>query len=134
MNSFVVQKLIDAGAIVLGSTNMSELAFSAKNSYSSYGQVYNVFNPLYTPYGSSGGSAVAVSAGFAAIALGTDTNSSVRLPASGAGLVGLRPTLGLVSRSGVVPYDIERDTVGILSNLLKLSIISWTLSKPSSVI
>ena len=89
-NSFVVQKLIDAGAIVLGSTNMSELAFSAKNSYSSYGQVNNVFNVDYTPYGSSGGSAVAVSASFAAVALGTDTNSSVRLPAAGAGLVGLR--------------------------------------------
>lgn len=127
-NSFVVQKLIDAGAIVLGSTNMSELAFSAKNSYSSYGQVNNVFNVSYTPYGSSGGSAVAVSAGFAAVALGTDTNSSVRLPAAGAGLVGLRPTLGLVSRNGVIPYDIERDTVGILSktvedNALVLSII-----------
>lgn len=127
-NSFVVQKLIDAGAIVLGSTNMSELAFSAKNSYSSYGQVNNVFNVAYTPYGSSGGSAVAVSAGFAAVALGTDTNSSVRLPAAGAGLVGLRPTLGLVSRNGVIPYDIERDTVGILSktvedNALVLSII-----------
>lgn len=127
-NSFVVQKLIDAGAIVLGSTNMSELAFSAKNSYSSYGQVNNVFNVDYTPYGSSGGSAVAVSASFAAVALGTDTNSSVRLPAAGAGLVGLRPTLGLVSRSGVIPYDIERDTVGILSktvedNAVVLSII-----------
>lgn len=128
-NSFVVQKLIDAGAIVLGSTNMSELAFSAKNSYSSYGQVNNVFNVEYTPYGSSGGSAVAVSASFAAVSLGTDTNSSVRLPALGAGLVGLRPTLGLVSRSGVIPYDIERDTVGILSktvedNALVLSVIA----------
>ena len=127
-NAYVVQKLIDAGAIVLGSTNMSELAFSAKNSYSSYGHVKNVFNTEYTPYGSSGGAAVAVSAGFAAVSLGTDTNSSVRLPAAGAGLVGLRPTLGLVSRSGVIPYDIERDTVGILSktvedNALVLSII-----------
>ena len=130
-NSFAVQKLIDEGAIILGSTNMSELAFSAGNSYSSYGYVKNVFNTNYTPYGSSGGSAVAVKAAFAAASLGTDTNSSVRLPASGAGLVGVRPTLGLVSRSGVIPYDIERDTIGVLSrtvkdNALLLSIISGT--------
>lgn len=128
-NSYVVQKLIDEGAIILGSTNMSELAFSASNSYSSYGYVKNVFNIDYTSYGSSGGSAVAVKAAFAAASLGTDTNSSVRLPASGAGLVGIRPTLGLVSRTGVIPYDIERDTVGVLTrnvsdNALLLSIIA----------
>lgn len=128
-NSYVVQKLIDEGAIILGSTNMSELAFSASNSYSSYGYVRNVFNRDYTSYGSSGGSAVAVTAVFGAASLGTDTNSSVRLPAAGAGLVGMRPTLGLVSRTGVIPYDIERDTVGVLTrdvsdNALLLSIIS----------
>ena len=128
-NSIVVQKLIDEGAIILGSTNMSELAFSAKNSYSSYGYVRNVFNIDYTPYGSSGGSAVAVTAAFAAASLGTDTNSSVRLPASGAGLVGIRPTTGLISSKGVIPYDTTRDTVGVLGrtvsdNALLLSIIS----------
>ena len=128
-NSFVVQKLVDEGAIILGSTNMSEMAFSAGNSYSSYGYVKNVFNVDYTSYGSSGGSAVSVAAAFAAASLGTDTNSSVRIPAAGAGLVGVRPTLGLVSRSGVVPYDVERDTVGVLSrsvsdNALLLNIIS----------
>lgn len=128
-NSIVVQKLIDEGAIILGSTNMSELAFSAKNSYSSYGYVRNVFNIDYTPYGSSGGSAVAVTAAFAAASLGTDTNSSVRLPASGAGLVGIRPTTGLINSKGVIPYDTTRDTVGVLGrtvsdNALLLSIIS----------
>lgn len=128
-NAYVVQKLVDEGAIILGSTNMSEMAFSAGNSYSSYGYVRNVFNTEYTSYGSSGGSAVAVAATFAAAALGTDTNSSVRIPAAGAGLVGVRPTLGLVSRSGVIPYDVERDTVGVLSrnvadNVLLLNIIS----------
>lgn len=128
-NSFVVQKLVDEGAIILGSTNMSELAFSAANSYSSYGYVKNVFNVDYTPYGSSGGSAVAVRAAFGAASLGTDTNSSVRLPASGAGIVGLRPTLGAISRTGVIPYDIERDVVGVLSrdvsdNALLFSIIA----------
>ena len=128
-NSYVVQKLVDQGAIILGSTNMSELAFSARNSYSSYGYVKNVFDYNYTPYGSSGGAAVAVKAAFAAASLGTDTNSSVRLPAAGAGLVGIRPTLGLVSRNGVIPYDVTRDTVGVLSrnvadNALLLSIIA----------
>ncbi len=128
-NAFVVQKLVDEGAIILGSTNMSEMAFSAGNSYSSYGYVRNAFNTEYTSYGSSGGSAVSVAAAFAAVSLGTDTNSSVRIPAAGAGLVGIRPTLGLVSRSGVIPYDVERDTVGVLSksvadNALLLDIIS----------
>lgn len=128
-NSTVVQKLIDEGAIILGSCNMSALAFSASASYGSFGHVKNVFDISKTPLGSSGGSAVAVGASFAAVALGTDTNSSVRAPASAAGLVGIRPTLGLVSRRGVLPYDYERDTVGVLSktvkdNALLLSIIS----------
>ncbi len=125
----VIKKLKDAGAIILASANMSEFAFSASNSYSSYGQVKNVFNPQYSPYGSSGGSAVSVAASFAAASLGTDTNSSVRLPAVAAGLVGLRPTFGLVSSDGVLPYDILRDTVGILSktvedNAIILSVIN----------
>ena len=140
-NSVVVQKLIDQGAIILASTNMSEFAFSAAQSHSSYGYVRNVFNTDYTPYGSSGGSAVATKAAFAAAALGTDTNSSVRLPAAGAGLVGIRPTLGNISSDGVIPYDIERDTVGVLArnvsdNALLLEIINndgtkYDLSKTS---
>lgn len=119
-DSFVVEQLINEGAIILASANMSELAFSASDSYSSYGHVWNVFNNnKYTPYGSSGGSAVSVKAGFAAAALGTDTNSSVRLPAAGAGLVGIRPTYGLLSSDGVIPYDYERDTVGVISSTVK---------------
>ena len=119
-DAFVVQKLIDEGAIIIASANMSELAFSASDSYSSYGHVWNVYNvDKFTPYGSSGGSAVSVKAGFAAAALGTDTNSSVRLPAAGAGLVGVRPTYGLLSSDGVIPYDYERDSVGILSSTVK---------------
>lgn len=137
-NAVVVQKLIDQGAIILGSTNMSELAFSAQVSYSSYGHVRNVFNTEYTPYGSSGGAAVAVTAGFAVASLGTDTNSSVRLPAAGAGLVGLRPTYGLLNSNGVIPYDVERDTVGILSknvrdNGIILNAISDTKAEVSEV-
>ncbi len=115
----VIKKLKAEGAIILGSTNMSEFAFLARDSYSSYGHVKNAFNLAYTPYGSSGGSAVAVTIAFGAASLGTDTNSSVRVPASAAGLVGLRPTFGLISSDGVIPYDINRDTVGIITRTVK---------------
>lgn len=111
-NSDVVQKLLDAGAVVIGKTNMSEFAFSASNSLSSHGFTYNAYNPDYTSYGSSGGTAVAVAAGFAVAGIGTDTNSSIRTPASANNLIGLRPTISLVSNKGVLPYDLERDVVG----------------------
>ena len=124
-----IKKLKEAGAIILASANMSEFAFSAGNSNSSYGRVGNAFNPSYSPYGSSGGSAVAIATSFAAASLGTDTNSSVRMPAAAAGLVGLRPTLGLISSDGVIPYDTTRDTIGVISktvedNAIILSIIN----------
>lgn len=115
----VIKKLRNAGAIILGSTNMSEFAFQASLSNSSYGNVKNAFNPLYSPNGSSGGSAVAVALSFSAASLGTDTNSSIRLPASAASLVGIRPTFGLLSNKGVIPYDIFRDTVGVMSKTVK---------------
>ena len=115
----VIKKLKEAGAIILGSTNMSEFAFQASLSNSSYGNVKNAFNTLYSPNGSSGGSAVAVALSFSAASIGTDTNSSVRLPASAASLVGIRPTFGLLSSKGVIPYDIYRDTVGVISKTVK---------------
>ena len=114
-----IKKLKEAGAIILASTNMSEFAFAVGNSNSSYGTVQNAFNTSYTPYGSSGESAVAVVASFAAASLGTDTNSSVRAPVAAAGLVGLRPTLGLISTDGVIPYDVTRDTIGLLTKTVK---------------
>lgn len=111
-NAEVVKNLVAAGAIIIGKSNMSEFAFSALNSRSSYGDVYNAFNVNYTPYGSSGGSAVSVAVSFATMSLGTDTNSSIRLPASANNVVGLRPTYGLISLDGIVAYDVTRDTVG----------------------
>lgn len=111
-NAEVVKNLVEAGAIIIGKSNMSEFAFSALDSRSIYGHVYNAYNTKYTPYGSSGGSAVSVAASLAAMALGTDTNSSIRLPASANNVVGLRPTYGLTSLKGIVAYDITRDTVG----------------------
>lgn len=131
-DSEVVAKLKAAGAIIIGTTNMSEFAFMASDSNSSFGNVKNAYNTLYTPYGSSGGSAVAVATTFAAAALGTDTNSSVRVPASANNLVSIRPSLDLISTKGVIPYDITRDVVGIITktvadNALILSVVAKKL-------
>jgi len=95
-NAFVVQKLLDRGAILIGKSNMSELAASyGRLSYSSAGGLtVNPYNTARDVSGSSSGSAAAVAADFAVFALGTDTGGSVRAPANVAGLVGLRPTLG----------------------------------------
>ena len=115
----VIKKLKSEGAIIIGKANMSEFAFSARDSKSSYGYVSNAFRVGYTSYGSSGGSAVALALSFGSVALGTDTNSSVRLPSSSAGLVGLRPSVGKLSNDGVIAYDINRDTVGVISKSVK---------------
>ena len=128
-NSVVVQNLIDAGAIIIGKSNMSELAFSANNSKSSYGHTYNAYNTLYSPYGSSGGTAVAVASGLSVAGLGTDTNASIRTPSSANNVVGIRPTFGLVDTTGVIKYDSTRDTVGpitryVSDNELILEVIS----------
>jgi amidase len=125
-NAFIVQKLIDEGAILLGKSNMSELAASyGRLGYSSAGGLtVNPYNTAREVSGSSSGSAAAVAADFSPFALGTDTGGSVRGPASVAGLVGLRPTLGLTSRSGVIPLSLTFDTTGVLARSIKdLSIV-----------
>ncbi len=116
-NAFVVQRLLDRGAILIGKANMSELAASyGRLGYSSAGGLtLNPYNTARNVSGSSSGSAAAVAADFAPFALGTDTTGSIRGPASVAGLVGLRPTLGLTSRSGVIPLSLSFDTAGILT-------------------
>lgn len=118
-----IKKLKDAGAIIIAKSNMSKYAFYASSSTSDFGTVKNAYNTEYSSYGSSGGSAVSVALNFAVAALGTDTNSSVRLPASANSLVGYRPTLGLISTDGVVPYDPERDTIGTITKNVKDAII-----------
>lgn len=117
MNASAVQKLLDQGAILIGKANMSELASSyGRLGYSSAGGLtLNPYNTSRDVSGSSSGSAAALAADFAAFALGTDTSGSIRGPASVAGLVGLRPTYGLISRGGVVPLSLSFDTVGILA-------------------
>jgi Asp-tRNA(Asn)/Glu-tRNA(Gln) amidotransferase A subunit family amidase len=119
----VIKKLKEAGAIIIAKSNMSEFAMQASSSSSSYGTVKNSYDQTKSSYGSSGGSAVSVALSLAAAALGTDTNSSVRVPAAANGLVGYRPSFGTISKSGVIPYDPERDTVGTLTKTVSDSII-----------
>jgi amidase len=116
-NAFVVQKLLDQGAVLLGKANLSELAASyGRLGYSSAGGLtLNPYNTARNVSGSSSGSAAAVAADFAPFALGTDASGSLRGPASVAGLVALRPTLGLVGRSGIVPASLTFDTAGALT-------------------
>lgn len=125
-NAFVIQKLIDQGAILIGKTNMSELAASyGRFGYSSAaGLTLNPYNTARDVSGSSSGSAAAVAADFAPFALGTDTSGSIREPASVAGLVGLRPGLGLTSRSGVIPLALSFDTTGPMTrNVQDMAIV-----------
>lgn len=110
-----VQKLVNAGAVILAKANMSKDAQSAYDSKSDFGEVKNAYNPYYSPGGSSGGSAVSVSLNFTAAALGTDTNSSLRIPAALAGCFALRPTFDLISRDGVIKVHGAKDTVGAIT-------------------
>lgn len=120
-NSYVVQRLIDAGAIVIAKTNMSEFAASyGRLGYSSLGGLtLNPYNLNRDASGSSSGSAAAVAANFAVFGLGTDTSGSIRGPSNVTGLVGIRPTLGLTSRSGVIPSSLTFDTTGPLARSVK---------------
>ena len=115
--AFVVKVLREAGAIILGKANMSEWAnFRSTNSSSGWsargGQVRNPYVIDRSPCGSSSGSAVAVAANLTSVALGTETDGSILCPSSVNGVVGIKPTLGLVSRSGVIPVAHSQDTVG----------------------
>ena len=112
-NAFVIERLVDAGAIILAKSNMAEWAFSPMHTESSTnGITRNPYNLKYVPAGSSGGTAAAVAANFATGGLGTDTGNSIRGPSSHTSLVGIRPTLGLISREGIVPLFLRNDVVG----------------------
>jgi len=110
-----VQRLVDAGAIVVGKTNLDQFATGLVGVRSPYGVPRNPFDPSFVPGGSSSGSAVAVAAGLVSFSLGTDTAGSGRVPAGFNNIVGLKPTPGLISTSGVVPACKSLDCVSVFA-------------------
>jgi len=116
-DAFIVTRLREAGAIILGKANLSEWAnFRGKRSISGWsslgGQTVNPHDPQRSPCGSSSGSAAAVAAGLCPISVGTETDGSIVCPAQTCGVVGMKPTIGLVSRTGIIPIAHSQDTAG----------------------
>lgn len=111
----VVTALLDAGALVIGKTNMHELAFGITSDNAAFGVVANPFDTTTFAGGSSGGTASAIAAGLAPAGLGTDTGGSIRIPAALTGTVGFRPSNGRYPSSGVTPISHTRDTIGLIA-------------------
>ncbi len=114
-DAFTVGKIRKAGALIIGKTNLSEFARGGMSLSSLGGQTKNPYDLTRTPGGSSGGTGTALAANFAVLGTGSDTGQSIRSPASANGLVGIRPTRGLVSRSGLIPNSETQDEVGPLA-------------------
>lgn len=111
----LIRQLLDEGCCLLGTTNMDELCYGATGLNAHYGPVRNPLNPELVTGGSSSGSAAAVSAGIVPFALGSDTGGSVRIPAALCGIVGFKPTIGLLSTTGTVGLSVTQDCIGLLT-------------------
>ncbi len=120
-DAFLVKQFRDAGAIILAKANLSEFASSGgRDGYSSFGgQTLNPYNLLRGPAGSSGGTGAAIAANFGVIGTGSDTGGSIRSPSAHNGLVGIKPTLGLLSRDGIIPLALSFDTGGPMTRTVE---------------
>ena len=130
-DAFIVQRLRDAGAVILGKANLSEWAnLRSSNSSSGWssvgGQTLNPYDRTRTPCGSSSGSGVAVAANLSVVAVGTETDGSVVCPSAINGIVGIKPSLGLLSRSGIIPIAHSQDTPGPMARTVRDAAILLT--------
>jgi Asp-tRNA(Asn)/Glu-tRNA(Gln) amidotransferase A subunit family amidase len=117
-DAFIVRRLREAGAIILGKSNLHELAAGITSVSSLGGQTRNPYDPRRCPGGSSGGTGAAIAASFAVVGWGSDTCGSIRIPAAFGSLFGLRPSSGLVSRNGVIPLSHTQDVIGPLARTM----------------
>ena len=118
-DAFVVKRLRQAGALILAKSNLTELARGGTTVSSLGGQTKNPYDLTRTPGGSSGGTGAAIAANFAVLGTGSDTGQSIRSPASAQSLVGLRPTRGLVSRDGIIPFSTTQDEAGPIARTVE---------------